>query len=96
MSGIRWASLHDHPSGVCVWVFDVQAPAEGEDFVGVDHLGSLNPELDFGDPDVAWVAADFATAVAELRERFSVSVLRFVNEGMLDEEYVDYVSKGRG
>lgn len=91
-SGIRWASLNKHTSGVSVWIFEVQSLPKGQQFVGVDHLSPLNPEIAFGDPDVAWVSLDFEAAVAELKTRFASLPLRFVNEGMIDEEYADYVA----
>jgi hypothetical protein len=66
-----------------------------EEFLDLYEFGPLNPDLDLDDPEEERVFGDFSTFISELESSFPGSTLKLVNEGVIQDEYLDYLARGR-
>ncbi|MGW0185743.1 hypothetical protein ACWDV7_08340 [Streptomyces sp. NPDC003362] len=93
--GIRWAEVRPTAKGFALVVHVAQDIGD-EDFCDLVEFPSFereDGEEDFGD-QIA-VVGDAATALAIAEEKIGAGRDRWVNEGMADDEYRDYVRAGR-
>jgi len=92
--GVRWISISDRNKGICVAVFE-SADIGNESFLDVYAFGSLDSELEFGDPDEEQFFDEFTKAISEIEALFPTSSLKLVNEGMIQDEYLDFLKVDR-
>ena len=92
--GIKWFSARSIDNGVNVSIYET-ADLGSEDFVDIYEFGPLNPDLEIDDPDDIIRYSTFEEFLSEIEKKFSGSTSRLVNEFVIQEEYVDYISRGR-
>ena len=93
-AGIRWISIRTRNDGVVLQVFET-ADVGNEDYVDVYEFGPLNGDFEFDEAQEEFHFSDFPSCVAFLTNRYLGSTSRFVNEGVLQDEYSDYIARGR-
>lgn len=92
--GIKWLSLSRSADAIRLALY------ESADYGDKDHLdlyefGPLDPELELDEPTVEEFFAEFADAVAAIDAKFPGATSRLVNEGLVQDEYGDYIARGR-
>ena len=91
--GVRWLSL-EGTNRISVYIYETAdlGSAEKSDLY---EFGPLNSTLPFGDSDEELNFADLKGCLRLLGSRFPGSITRLVNEGGIQDEYADFISKGR-
>lgn len=92
--GIKWVSARAGGNGVRVSVYET-ADLGNEEFIDVYEFGPLNPDLEFEDPDETLNFSSFAEFLSGIENKFSGSTSRLVNEFIIQDEYADYIARGR-
>ncbi|WP_395005389.1 hypothetical protein [Undibacterium sp.] len=92
--GVRWISISDRNKGICVAVFE-SADIGNESFLDVYAFGPLDSELEFGDPAKEVCFDEFTEAMSEIEAMFPSSSLKLVNEGMIQDEYLEFLKVDR-
>lgn len=92
--GIKWFSARAGGNGIKVSVYET-ADLGSEDFIDLYEFGPLNPDLELEDPDESIDFISFETFFSEIEKKFSGSTSRLVNEFIIQDEYADYVARGR-
>jgi hypothetical protein len=64
-----------------------------QDFIDVYEFGPLDPKVVSGDPDQIEKFASFEECIADMTYRWPGSVSRLVNEGVVQEEYRDFIAR---
>lgn len=82
---LRYVELRPGEDGVEVWVHEV-FDAGSETYADVGGFGAVDEDAD----EPAVVAETIAEALAIAHERFGAVPDRWVNESMIDDEYLDY------
>ena len=94
VAGIRWFSICAQSSGVAVSVFE-SADAGSEEFIDVYEFGPVDPTLELDEATEQMQFPDLAACLNVLAKRFPESTSRLVNQGLIQDEYADYVARGR-
>lgn len=92
--GIKWLSASRRGEAVRMAFYET-ADIGNEEFLDLYEFGPLNPDLDLDDPEEERVFGDFSTFISELESSFPGSTLKLVNEGVIQDEYLDYLARGR-
>ena len=92
--GIKWFSARAGGNGIRVSVYET-ADLGNEDFIDIYEFGPLNPDLELEDPDEIIDFFSFAEFSSEIEKKFSGSTSRLVNEFIIQDEYADYIARGR-
>lgn len=92
--GIKWFSARAGGNGIRVSVYET-ADLGNEDFIDVYEFGPLNPDLEFEDSDEIIDFTSFAEFYSEIENKFSGSTSKLVNEFIIQDEYADYIARGR-
>jgi hypothetical protein len=93
-SGIRWLSFRGNAKTVQVSVFET-ADQGGEGMLDLYEFGPLDSSRELDEADEELHFTDFAEAIAELNTRFPVVSTKLVNEGVVQNEYADFIARGR-
>ena len=64
-------------------------------FIDVYDFDPLNPELEFEGPDETLSFSSFIEFLTEIEKKSSGSTSRLVNEFIIQDEYADYLARGR-
>lgn len=59
------------------------------------EFGPLDPALELDQPDHTKVFDNFQTLIAEMETVFPGSSAKLVNEGVIQDEYSDFIARGR-
>lgn len=93
-SGIKWLSASRHSEKVRLAVYET-ADIGSEESLDLYEFGPLNPELELGEPEEEQVFGNLSVFISELETSFPGSTLKLVNEGVIQDEYLDYLARGR-
>ena len=93
-AGVNWLSIRGSGSGVDVSVYET-ADLGDESFLDIYEFGPLDPDLELEEANEVISFASFGQAVGYIEQRFTGSSERLVNELMVQDEYADYISRGR-
>ena len=94
-SGIRWLSISREQESQVIRLYET-ADLGDSNFVDVYEFGPLNGELEPGEADEQICTPDMDACWDLLEQRFPGSTKRLVNEGVIQDEYADFVATGRG
>jgi hypothetical protein len=61
-------------------------------YLDLYEFGPLDPEVEYGDADRVEVFGSFGDCLSWMSSRWPGSEGRFVNEGVLQDEYADFVA----
>jgi hypothetical protein len=92
--GIKWFCAREVGNGIKVSVYET-ADLGSAEFIDVYEFGPLNPDLEFEDPDETIEFSSFAEFYSGIENKFSGSTSRLVNEFLIQDEYADYIARGR-
>lgn len=92
--GIKWFSISCNGEKLCLKIHET-ADLGNEDFLDLYGFGPLNPELELDEPDEEIIFDDFKSAIAEIEMMFPSSSAKLVNEGVIQDEYSEFISRGR-
>ncbi|MEQ1812462.1 MAG: hypothetical protein ABL889_21210 [Terricaulis sp.] len=92
--GIRHASITLVGDKIQLRVFET-ADKGNATFLDLYEFGPLDPSLAPGDADEISAFPTWEACVAAMRARWPERASRLVNEGVLQDEYCDYVAGGR-
>ncbi|MBU2112835.1 MAG: hypothetical protein KKE94_03565 [Gammaproteobacteria bacterium] len=92
--GIRWISVGIESGSYVLRVYE-SADIGDEDFLDVYEFGPLNCDLEFEDPVFQTKFVSLDKCSEHLIAQYSVTNLKFVNQGIIQDEYLDYVVAGR-
>lgn len=93
--GIRWLSIYPEGEGAVIRIYE-SADVGSADFLDVYSFGPLNGELepDEADEQISTSAEEDCWTILE--QRFPGSTARLVNQGMMQDEYADFVANRSG
>jgi hypothetical protein len=83
--GICWLSLRAADDGICASVFESRDEGS-HDFLDVYEFGSLNPELEQGEPDERMIFSDLSECLAAISKRWPEAPRKLVNEAVVQDE----------
>jgi len=91
LAGLLWLSINagDGDGQLTVECY-VSADRGGEDFVDVYEFGPLDETLEMDEPDQILKFCDFDSLLVALAQQFPGSVAHLVNEGVIQDEYLDF------
>ena len=92
--GIKWLLAFRDGEGVCLKVFET-ADYGDKDFIDLYEFGPLNSALEQDEPDEEEMFESFNSLISEVEVKFPGSSTRFVNEGVVQDEYSDFIDRGR-
>jgi hypothetical protein len=92
--GIRWLLFRSRSNGVEVSLFET-ADLGSEELLDLYEFGPLDPSLELEEATEKLQFADVDACLSSLSERFPGSTSRLVNEGLVQDEYADFISRGR-
>ncbi|MGI2094476.1 hypothetical protein ACRN96_18060 [Shewanella oncorhynchi] len=93
-AGIQWLSVRGPKSEIDVSVYDT-ADLGDESFLNIYEFGPLDPDLELEDANEVKSFTSFGQAIEFIEQRFAGSSERLLNEFMIQDEYADYISRGR-
>ncbi|MCU8075983.1 hypothetical protein [Shewanella sp. SM29] len=91
-AGIQWLSVRVSKSEIDVSVYET-ADLGDESFLDIYEFGPLDPDLE--DANEVKSYTSFGQAIEFIEQRFAGSSERLLNEFMIQDEYADYISRGR-
>ena len=92
--GIKWLSATRRGESVRLAIYET-ADLGSEDILDLYEFGPLNPALELDEPDEEKMFQNFRSFISEVEAMFPSSTARFVNEGMIQDEYSDFIARGR-
>jgi hypothetical protein len=90
-NGIRWLTIRKHGDLTKVSLYESE-DAGSSDFIDLYEFGSLDPARESDEPAEQLVFSDLSACIAALSARFPDGALRFVNEGVIQDEYADFIA----
>lgn len=93
-AGIKWLSIRGFGSRVSVSVLEV-ADLGDESFLDIYEFGPLDPDLELEEGNEVISFASFGQVIGYIEQGFTGSFERLLNELMAQDEYADYLSRGR-
>lgn len=93
-AGIKWLSVRSSGPGIDVSVYET-ADLGDESFLDIYEFDPLDPDLELEEADEVISFASFGQAIEFIEQRFAGSSERLLNELMVQEEYADFISRGR-
>ncbi|WP_342077127.1 hypothetical protein [Yoonia sp. SS1-5] len=91
-TGVRHLALKATGKRIELKVFET-ADLGSPDFLDLGEFGSVNPDVEFGDADVVMKFDDLAACFSYLEERWHGCTQALVNEGIVQDEYADYLAR---
>lgn len=92
--GIKWLSASRCGENLRLAIFET-ADLGSADFLDLHEFGPMNPALEPDEPDEEKMFENFRSLVSEVEALFPGSTARFVNEGIIQDEYSDFIARGR-
>ena len=92
--GINWLSISSSDEKIYLKIYET-ADLGNKNFLDLYGFGPLNPELELDEPDEEKVFDSFNSVIAEIEVMFPTSSARFVNQGVIQDEYSEFISRGR-
>ena len=92
--GIRWLTVSISTAGLSVRLFE-SADIGDQNFTDVYEFGPLDPDLEFEDAKEAVDVPDFPAFVSFIEERFPGASSRLVNQFLVQDEYAEFIARGR-
>ena len=93
--GIRWLSLRETPGGeICACVFESRDEGSPE-FLDLYEFSPLRGELELGEPQERMMFPDLSKCLAAISERWPEATDRMVNQDVVQDEYADFIARGR-
>ena len=92
--GVRWLSASRRRKEIHLSIFE-SADIGSDEFLDLYAFGPLDPELEKDEPDEKLVFENFGKFLSEIEARFPTSTSRLVNDGIIQDEYADFIAKGR-
>lgn len=92
--GIRWISLHASGQSIELRVYD-SADVGRPDYLDIYEFGPLDPALELGSADETLSFSDLQSCLDALSARFPTATSRFVNEGVIQDEYAEFLSQAQ-
>ena len=92
--GIRWISLRVKHGEVCASVFESRDEGSSN-FVDIYEFGPLNAEREHGEPEERIMFSDLSECLAAIAKKWPEVSSRLVNEGVVQDEYKDFIAHGR-
>ena len=93
-AGIQWLRVRVSKSEIDVSVYET-ADLGDDSFLDIYEFGPLDPDLELADANEVKSFTAFDQAMEFIEQRFSGSSKRLLNEFMIQDEYADYISRGR-
>ncbi|UBX47484.1 hypothetical protein LDO51_09745 [Providencia alcalifaciens] len=93
-AGIQWLSIRGSKSEIDVSIYET-ADLGDESFLDIYEFGPLDPDLELEDANEVKSLTSFGQAIEFIEQRFAGSSERLVNELMIQDEYAEYISRGR-
>ena len=93
-AGIQWLRVRVSKSEIDVSVYET-ADLGDDSFLDIYEFGPLDPDLELADANEVKSFTAFDKAMEFIEQRFSGSSKRLLNEFMIQDEYADYISRGR-
>lgn len=93
-TGIRWFSVSRRDEEIHLSVFE-SADLGRSEFLDLYEFGPLDPAREQDEPDRMLVFKNFEAFVAEVEVLFPASSARLVNAGIVQDEYADFLARGR-
>ena len=92
--GIRWVQIRGLPNGCELHLYET-ADLGSEDYTDVYEFGPLDPELEQYEANEVPTFASFEECLKTLETRWPSAPSRLTNEFMVQDEYADYLRRGR-
>jgi len=89
--GIRHLSLILENGAIVMRLYET-ADLGRPDFLDISEFGPLDPDLADGDADEVEKFVTFDDCLQTMRQRWPGSDRRLVNEGIVQDEYADYIA----
>lgn len=93
-TGVRWLSVVRQGEEMRLSVFE-SADLGHAEFLDLYEFGPLDPEREQDEPDQVLVCKNFEALVAQVEALFPGSSAGFVHEGIVQDEYADFLARGR-
>lgn len=93
-AGIKWLSVRGSGTEIDVSVYET-ADLGDESFLDVYEFGPLDPNQELEDANEVISFASFGQAIEFIEQRLAGSSERLMNELMIQDEYADFISRGR-
>ena len=90
--GVRHLTLRTIQKRIEVKVFET-ADLGSPDFLDLGEFGPVNPDVEFGDADLTIAFDDLAACYSYLEHSWPGCTQAFVIEGMVQDEYADYLAR---
>jgi hypothetical protein len=90
--GFRWLSIRQDSEAILASVYET-APAG--DMLDVYELPPLDPDREPDEADEVFAVTQHDEIWSVLEGRFPGSTARLVNEGVIQDEYADFIAYGR-
>lgn len=92
--GVRHLSLSATRTGIEMRVFET-ADIGSADYLDLYRFGPVSPDVEFGDADLEVTFANLAECLSYLEKGWPGCTHTLVNQGMVQEEYADYLAGDR-
>lgn len=92
--GVRWLSLRSSGEDLELRIYE-SADIGSSEYLDVYEFGPLNSELQIGEADETFSFADLQSCLAALSRRFPGASERLVNQGIIQDEYADFILRDR-
>ena len=92
--GIRWVQVRGRSNGCELRLYET-ADLGSEDCTDVYEFGPLDPGLDQDDANEVQIFSSLEECVKTLETRWPGASTRLTNEFMVQDEYADYLRRGR-
>jgi hypothetical protein len=88
--GVRWLQVCERSTGLDLRVYE-SADVGSEDFLDLYEFGPLDPALDQDEANEVHSFLTFGECVRMVEDRWPGAALKLVNEGIVQDEYAEYL-----
>ena len=88
--GVRWLQIHERAASIELRVYE-SADIGSEDLLDLYEFGPLDPALEQDAPSELHSFHTFEECVRMIKGRWPGVALKLVNEGIVQDEYADYL-----
>lgn len=92
--GIRWVQIRGLPNGCELHLYET-ADLGSKDYTDLYEFGPLDPELEQYEPNEVLTFSSFEECLKTLETRWPGAPSRLTNEFVVQDEYADYLRRGR-
>ena len=90
--GVRHLTMRTTGTKIEIKVFET-ADLGSSDHLDLGEFGPVNPDVEFGDADLEMNFGDLAACFSYLEQSWPGCTQALVNEGMVQDEYADYLAR---